>query len=136
MIALDQVPTPDGSVAWSEYARYTIMLCEKGPFAPRQFQATIAQSLIAAPPELGDIAGFPLRIGTRTGRVTVLFEVGHGVIAVPLALIPSSDARATLVIALDDQHIGEPGHETKRTLAGLADLVNAVDERSVGRQSH
>jgi ankyrin repeat protein len=136
MIALDQVPTPDGRVAWSEYARYTIMLCEQGPFAPRQLQATIAQSLKAAPPELGDIAGFPLRIGNRTGRVTILYEIGHGVIAVPLALIPSSDARATLVIALDDQHIGEPGHETKRTLAGLADLVNAVDERSVGRKSH
>jgi ankyrin repeat protein len=135
MIALEQVPTPDGSVAWSEYARYTIMLCEQGPFAPRQFQATIAQSLRAAPPELGDIAGFPLRIGNRTGRVTIVYEIGHGVIAVPLALIPSSDARATLVIALDDQHIGEPGHETKRTLAALADLVNAVDVRSVGRQS-
>jgi ankyrin repeat protein len=136
MIALEQVPTPDGSVAWSEYARYTIMLCEKGPFAPRQFQATIDQSLRAVPSELGGIAGFPLRIGNRTGRVTILYEIGHGVIAVPLALIPSSDARATLVIALDDQHIGEPGHETKRTLTGLADLVNAVDDRSVGRQSH
>jgi ankyrin repeat protein len=136
MIALDQAPTPDGSVAWSEYARYTIMLCEQGPFAPRQFQATIAQSLIAAAPGLGDIAGFPLRIGNRTGRVTILFEIGHGVISVPLALVPSSDPRATLVIAMDDQHIGEPGHETKRTLAGLADLANAVDERSVGRRSH
>lgn len=136
MIALEREPTPNGRVAWSEYARYTIMLCEQGPFAPRQFQATIGQSLRAAPPELGDSAGFPLRIGNRTGRVTILYEVGHGVIAVPLALIPSPDARATLVIALDDQHIGEPGHETKLSLAGLADLANAVDEGSVGRQSH
>jgi Ankyrin repeats (3 copies) len=139
MIALDHMPAINGTVAWEEYARYAIMLCEHGPFAPNQFRTTLDQSLastLAGMPstsELGDFAGFPVQIGNRTGRATVLFAVGHGVILAPLAIIPSSDSHQTLVIAVDDQHIGQTGHEMKRTLADLADLLDAVDKQSVVR---
>jgi hypothetical protein len=126
---------PDGGVAWGEYARYAIMLCEHGPLGPSQFQSTLGatQAMITQnglPPALQEFAGFPLRIGNRTGRVAVLLGIGHGVIPAPLAVIPTSDARATLVIAMDDAHFGEPGHEVKRALADLADLLKAIDEQS------
>jgi hypothetical protein len=134
MVSLQHLPTPDGSVAWSEYARYAIMLCEHGPFAPGQFLATINQASPApqgASPGLGDFGGFPLKLGNRTGRVAVFAEVGHGVILVPLAAIPSANGRATLVIVMDDQHIGERGHEVKRALSSLGSLLDAVDKQSV-----
>jgi hypothetical protein len=62
--------------------------------------------------------------------------VGHGVILAPLAIVPSSDSHQTLVIALDDKHIDEMGHEVKRTLADLAALLDAVDKESVVRPAH
>jgi ankyrin repeat protein len=142
MIALDHMPAINSTVAWEEYARYAIMLCEHGPFAPDQFRTTVDQSLTStrtgmpSASELGDLAGFPVQIGNRTGRATVLFAVGHGVILAPLAIVPSSDSHQTLVVAVDDQHIGETGHEVKRTLADLAALLDAVDKESVVRQGH
>jgi hypothetical protein len=84
--------------------------------------------------DLGDLARFPLQIGSRTGRATVLFAVGHGVMLEPLAIVRSSDAHRTLVVAVDDAHIGETGHEVKRTLTNLAALLDAVDKESVVRQ--
>lgn len=142
MIALDQMPPINGTVAWQEYAGYTIMLCAKGPLGPDQFRATLDQSLASTrsgmPPtsELGDFAGFPVQIGNRTGRATVFLAVGHGVILEPLAIVPSSDPHQTLIVAVDDDHIGEPGHEVKRTLADLAALLDAVDKESVVRRAH
>ena len=142
MIALDHMPAINGTVAWEEYARYTIMLCEHGPFAPNQFRTTLDKSLASTRPgtpsasELGDLAGFPVQIGNRTGRATVLFAVGHGVLLEPLAIVPSSDSHQTLVVAVDDQHIGETGHEVKRALSNLATLLDAVDKESVVRQGH
>jgi hypothetical protein len=142
MIALDHMPAINGTVAWEEYAHYAILLCEHGPLAPDQFRATLDQPLasrrlgISPASELGDFAGFPLQIGERSGRATVLFAVGHGVILEPIAIVPSSDARQTLVVAVDDQHIGQTGHEVKRTLADLAALLDAVDKESTVRQGH
>jgi ankyrin repeat protein len=136
MFALDNTPAINGTVAWQEYARYSIMLCEHGPFAPNQFRTTLDQALAStrsgmpAVSELGDMAGFPLQLGKRSGRATVLFEIGHGVILVPLAIVPSSDARRTLLVVVDDAHIGQTGHEVKRTLADLAALLDAVDKES------
>jgi hypothetical protein len=49
-------------------------------------------------------------------------------------IVPSSDARQTLVVAVDDAHIGQTGHELKRTLADLAALLDAVDKESAVRQ--
>jgi ankyrin repeat protein len=140
MIALDHMPAINGTVAWQEFARYTIMLCERGPFAPNEFRTTLDQALAStrsgmpSASELGDLAGFPVQIGNRTGRATVLFAVGHGVMLEPLAIVPSSDARRTLVVAVDDKHIGETGHEVKRTLVNLAALLDAVDKQSAVRQ--
>jgi hypothetical protein len=72
-----------------------------------------------------------VQIGNRTGRVTVLVAVGHGAILEPLAIVPRSDSHQTLVVAVDDQHIGNTGHELKRMLANLAALLDAVDKESV-----
>ncbi len=142
MFTLDPMPAINGTVAWEEYARYTIMLCEHGPLSPSQFRATLDQALAStlsgmpAASDLGDLGGFPVQIGNRSGRATVLFAIGHGVILEPLAIIPSSDARQTLVVAVDDAHIGQAGHEVKRTLADLAALLDAVDKESAVRQGH
>jgi ankyrin repeat protein len=142
MFTLDHMPAVNGTVAWEEYARYSIMLCEHGPFAPNQFHTTLDQALAStrsgmpAVSELGDFAGFPVQIGNRSGRATVLFAVGHGVILEPLAIVPSSDARRTLLVAVDDAHIGQTGHEVKRTLADLAALLDAVDKESAVQQGH
>jgi hypothetical protein len=85
------------------------MLCQHGPFAPDQFRTTLDQSLastrlgVPSASELGHLAGFPVKIGNRTGRVTALVAVGHGAILEPLAIVPSSDSHQTLVVAVDDQ---------------------------------
>jgi hypothetical protein len=135
--SLENVATPDGSTAWSEYARYSIMLCEHGPLAVDEFESTIdaAMKMITPagkplPAELAEFAGFPVRIGDRTGRAAVLLGVGHGVIPAPLAIVPSVDGRTTLTVVSDDSHLGEPGHEVGRTLTELVGLLKAVDERS------
>jgi hypothetical protein len=41
MIALAHMPAINGAVAWGEFARYTIMLCQNGPFTPDQFRTTL-----------------------------------------------------------------------------------------------
>jgi hypothetical protein len=134
MVPMENVPTPDGSVAWNEYGRYVVMLCEHGPFSPSQLQATIdttlsmvQRELTPPQPALQDLAGYPLQIGDRKGRVAVLLEIGHGVIAVPVAVIPSDDRRLSVVVVMDDVHFGEKGHEVKPLLADLGDLLRAVD---------
>jgi hypothetical protein len=141
MVPMENVPTPDGSLAWNEFGRYSVMLCEHGPFSPSQVQATIDTSLamlqreVTLPqPGLQDLAGYPLQIGDREGRVAVLFEVGHGVIAVPVAVVPSDDRRSSVVVVMDDLHFGEKGHEAKPLLADLGDLLRAVDGESRASQ--
>jgi hypothetical protein len=58
------------------------------------------------------------------------------VIPEPLAIVRSADAHRTLIVAVDDAHIGEIGHEVKRTLTNLAALLDAVDKESAVRQGH
>ena len=137
LLAHDSTPAPDGGATSSEYARYSILLCQRGPLSPAAFESTIDTALKTfipqgqpIPLELQDYVGFPVRIGNRTGRAVVLVGIGHGPIPAPLAIIASGDARSTLVVVCDDDRLGEPGHEVPRTLAKLVDLLKTVDELS------
>jgi hypothetical protein len=141
--ALDPKLSPAGSTPWSEYARYSILLCQHGPLSTAAFQSTIDTALQTfippgkpVPLELQDYVGFPVRIGDRTGRAVVLVGIGHGIIPAPLAIIASGDERSTLMVVCDDDRLGEPGHEVKRTLTKLADLLKTVDALSRGGPHH
>ena len=135
-----EVATPDGRTAWEEFGHYSIMLCQHGPLAPAEFQSTIDSALQQFIPPgkqssamrefTAQIAGFSFRIGDRAGRTVVLMGAGHGVMFAPIAVIPDGDVSATLCVVLDDPHLGDPGHEMRRTLVDLVDLLKAVDQRT------
>jgi hypothetical protein len=133
--------TPDGRTAWDEFEHYTIMLCQKGPLAPGNVQTTIDTAMrmlrppgVKLPAEAEEFArqasGYSFQIGERTGRAAVLFDVGHGILFDPIAVIQSADASATLCVVLDDPHFGERGHEATQALTDLVDLLEAVDPRT------
>jgi hypothetical protein len=131
------IVVPGVGVTYAELLRYVIMLCDSGPLAADKFEATIDTGLASltkstgpASAELQEFLGFPLTIGNRKGRTAILFEIGHGVIAVPLAAIPTGNKQTTLLIILDDVHLGDKGHDIKRALTDLAGLLKAADEQS------
>jgi hypothetical protein len=130
------IAVPGIGVTWAEFSRYVVMLCDSGPLAADKFEATIDTGLASLmksgspSAELQDFLGFPLTIGNRKGRTAILFEIGHGIIAVPLAAIPTGSKQTTLLIILDDVHLGNPGHDIKRAMTDLAGLLKAADEQS------
>jgi len=124
----------------------TVLLCHGGPLGADRYLAMLeasdqmVQAMIRAQPSLADSLpgsagrGVPVHIGQRSGRATLLFSVGHGVVMTPLAIIPSREAARNLVIVMDDPHVGEPGHEPslQQALAVLAEMLKLADQGSAG----
>jgi len=121
-----------------------VLLCRGGALGVDRYRFTLeasdrmVQDMIRAQPSLATALpglggpGVPVRVGERNGRAALFLAVGHGVVMTPLAVMPSRDASLTIVITMDDPHLGEPGHEPsmKKALEVLAAMLRLADEAS------